>query len=229
MWLLLLATQPPSGLIHHFIFPLLSSVHLATTTAPNRTQGSNMATTMGAMLPAYSHPSRPPHGNHNHSSDDISMESQPRSTTKELNTSSALPKPLHIAKYDFKERQEQNGDDSSTPRAQARRSVNSRTVSPLSSRSSARSVLTNVSMESLPEPMGGQRPLTVPKRRDNNSSRTSQARGDAACGVGLSNCAEDRHEKGVADIMTSLGRMTLSGQSTPFLTWLLSSSQILTI
>jgi len=167
-----------------------------------------MAATIGAMLPVYSPPPMPPHENHSHG---VSIESRPGSVAKNLNTSSALPKPLHISKYEYKERQEQNGDDSSTPRAQARRSGNSRTASPLSSRSSAGSVGTNVSMESLPEPLGGQRPLTVPKKRDNNGSRTSQAREDVTWGVGLSNCAEDRQEKGVADIMTSMGRMTLSG------------------
>lgn len=187
-----------------------------------------MAATISATLPAYN-PPRPPHGNHSHSSrHGISIESQLGSTTKELNTSSALPRPLHIAKCEYQERQEQNGDDSSTPRAHVQISGNSRTVSPLSSRSSARSILTNVSMESLPDPPGGQRPLTVPKRRDNNCSRSSQAREDATCGVGLGGFAEDRQEKGVAEIMTSLGRMALSGQSHPFLIWALPCCQILT-
>ncbi|KAM7204498.1 hypothetical protein V8F20_003614 [Naviculisporaceae sp. PSN 640] len=130
---------------------------------------------------------------------------------KTSDTNNDLPDTLTISKpLENEAEREENEDD--TPRAaRAEGAGRNRSVSPSLSQFSVGSEHSNVSMDSLPEPLGGERPLTIPKRRDNHASRGIQGQRRDTFGNNPNTHNENgRQEQEITDMMASLGRMTLN-------------------
>lgn len=170
------------------------------------------AMTSTTMLPTYTLPTPPGKYGHSRSGFNVDKEPEPQPHNQTADTTDDLPQPLSIAKKETE--CERDGQEDDTPRARPKLQGTSRTVSRSPSHSSAGSECSDVSMDSLPEPLGGERSLTISKRRGNKPSRTSQIGDGTFRGVEHNIHKENgRQEQGMTDVMASLSRMTLSGQS----------------
>lgn len=128
-------------------------------------------------------------------------------------TSNNLPKPLNISKQEDGGGERHESEDDTPRAARLMGSEINRPVSPSLSQSSVGSERSSVSMDSLPEPLGGERPLTIPKRRDNNASQGSQIRGGYTFCNGPNTRDESvRQDQGITEVMASMDRITLDGR-----------------